>query len=192
VPAEFHNPQVPDLPIHTERLTLRRAVPADAPAMSRARADAGFMEFLLMPVQNEAEAAFAVYQRSQPYKPGEPHRVLGLVMDHEGTAVGDVILMFEGPGTSLMEIGWTVHPWAAGQGFATEAARVALALAFEHYGVRRVVANLDALNDRSAALAERLGMRREVHRIADFWSKGRWTDSYEYAILRSEWEAQQH
>jgi hypothetical protein len=33
-------------------------------------------------------------------------------------------------------------------------------------------------------------MRRESHRLADFWSKGRWTDSYDYAILRSEWDAQ--
>jgi RimJ/RimL family protein N-acetyltransferase len=73
---------------------------------------------------------------------------------------------------------------------ATEAARVLLDLAFEHYGVRRVVATLDADNQRSAAMAERLGMRREAYRLADFWSKGRWTDSYEYAILRREWQAQ--
>ena len=93
-------------------------------------------------------------------------------------------------GNTSAEIGWTLHPTASGRGFATEAARALLEVAFEHYGLRRVVANLDAANERSAALAERLGMRREVHRLADFWSKGRWTDSYEYALLRSEWEAQ--
>ena len=64
-----------------------------------------------------------------------------------------------------------------------------LRLAFEHYGLRRVVANLDARNQRSAALCERLGMRREVDRVADFWSKGTWTSSYEYALLRDEWRA---
>ena len=32
-------------------------------------------------------------------------------------------------------------------------------------------------------------MRREAHRLGDFWSKGRWTDSYEYALLREEWRA---
>jgi RimJ/RimL family protein N-acetyltransferase len=113
------------------------------------------------------------------------------VIEHEGTAVGDVVLFFEGAGLCNAEIGWMLHPSAAGKGLATEAARAGLALAFEHYGVRRVVANLDAANERSAALAQRLGMRREVHRLADFWAKGRWTDSYEYAILREEWEAQQ-
>lgn len=191
VRAEFHSPQPPQLPIRTERLTLRRAVPADAPATARAWADAGYVEYLLNPEQNAAEVTFQNYQRTQPLDPAKPHRMLALAMEHEGTAIGNVVLFFDGAGTSCMEIGWTLYPWAAGQGLATEAARAMLRLAFEHYGVRRVVANLDALNVRSAAMCERLGMRREVHRLADFWCKGRWTDSYEYAILRSEWEAQQ-
>ncbi|WP_165807043.1 GNAT family N-acetyltransferase [Nocardioides currus] len=189
VRAEFHDPQPPALPIRTERLTLRRTTLDDAPAMARAWADPDFARFLLQPPQNTAEVTFATLGRSKP--PEGPHRFLALVIEHEGEAVGDVILFFQGAGHTSAEIGWTVHPTAAGKGLATEAARAMLALAFEHYGVRRVVANLDAANDRSAALAERLGMRREVHRLADFWSKGRWTDSYEYALLRSEWEAQQ-
>lgn len=192
VRAEFHNPQLPPLPIHTERLTLRRTIPEDAVPMARAWADPGFAHFLLRPQQNLAEVTFSTLQRSKPFENGEKLDALGLVMEHDGVAVGDVILMFEGAGLSTAEIGWTVHPWAGGQGLGTEAARVMLELAFNFYGVRRVVANLDAANERSAAMCERLGMRREVHRLADFWSKGRWTDSYEYAILRTEWEAQQH
>ena len=190
VRAEFHNPQPPPLPIRTERLTLRRTVPEDAAAMARAWADPDFVEFLLLPEQNPAEVTFATLQRSKPPE-NQEHRMLALVIEHEGEAVGDVVLFFEGAGLTMAEMGWTMHPWAAGKGLATEAARVVLALAFEHYGVRRVVANLDAANERSAAMAERLGMRRETHRLADFWSKGRWTDSFEYAILRQEWEARQ-
>jgi hypothetical protein len=34
-------------------------------------------------------------------------------------------------------------------------------------------------------------MRREVDRVGDFWSKGTWTSSYEYALLREEWAAGQ-
>lgn len=188
VRAEFYSPGPPTLPIRTERLTLRREVPADASANARAWADPDFSRYLLIE-QNPAEVAFETYRRTQPRDPGEAHRVLRLVMDFEGTAIGNVVLFPDGDSTSCMEIGWTLHPWAGGRGLATEAAQEMLRLAFEHYGVRRVVANLDALNDRSAALAERLGMRREVHRRADFWSKGRWTDSWGYAILRAEWEA---
>ena len=191
VRAEFHRPRPPRLPIRTERLTLRRTIPEDAVAMAQAWADPDFARHLLLPQQNLAEVTFVTIQRSKPVDDDEPHRMLALVMEHEGTAVGSLVLFFEGGGATSAEIGWTLHPSAAGRGLATEGARAFLALAFEHYGLRRVVANLDALNVRSAALCERLGMRREVHRLADFWSKGRWTDSYEYAILRSEWEAQQ-
>ncbi len=188
VRAEFLEPRPPQLPIHTERLTLRRVVPDDAPVIARAWADPDFARYLLHPPKTAAEVAFDTFQRSRPQE--GPHRALSLVMEHDGELVGGVVLFFTGPGVSCAEIGWTLYPWAAGQGLATEGARAMLALAFEHYGVRRVVANLDARNERSAALAERLGMRREVHRLADFWSKGRWTDSYEYAILRREWAAQ--
>ncbi len=191
VRAEFHTPQPPALPIRTERLTLRRTQVEDAAVRARAWADPGFVEFLLHPMRTAADVEFETFQRSRPVPDGEPHTGLGLVIEHEGVAVGNVVLFFNGADRTCLEIGWTLFPWAAGQGFATEAARVGLALAFEHYGVRRVVANLDADNERSAAMCERLGMRREVHRRADFWSKGRWTDSYEYALLRSEWEAQQ-
>lgn len=188
--AEFHDREPPQLPIHTARLTLRRAIPEDAIPTARAWADPDFARYLLHPTRSETEVRFANFKRVKE-RDRRPHRVLGLAIEHEGTAVGNVVLFFQGTGVSCAEIGWDLFPWAAGQGFATEAAQVMLRLAFEHYGVLRVVANLDALNDPSAALAERLGMRRESHRLADFWSKGRWTDSYDYAILRSEWEAQQ-
>ena len=80
--------------------------------------------------------------------------------------------ILQGTGLSEGEIGWTILPEHAGRGYATEAARAVLRLGFEHYGLRRIVANLDARNDRSAALCERLGMRRESHKRGDFWSKG--------------------
>ena len=127
-----------------------------------------------------------VRRRTQP---GDGHFVT-LVVEHDGEVVGDSVLILQGTGLSEGEIGWTVVPRHAGRGYATEAAQAVLRLGFEHYGLRRVVANLDARNDRSAALCERLGMRRETHRLGDFWSKGRWTDSYEYALLREEWRGQ--
>jgi hypothetical protein len=34
-------------------------------------------------------------------------------------------------------------------------------------------------------------MRRESHKLRDFWSKGAWTDSFEYALLAEEWRARQ-
>ncbi len=48
---------------------------------------------------------------------------------------------------------------------------------------------VDCLNDRSVALLERLGFRREGHFLQNVWFKGAWGDEYLYAILREEWLA---
>uniref|UniRef100_UPI0034E965F1 GNAT family N-acetyltransferase n=1 Tax=Enterococcus faecium TaxID=1352 RepID=UPI0034E965F1 len=59
--------------------------------------------------------------------------------------------------------------------------------AFSVYGLRRLVARIDADNTRSIALAERLGMRREAHLVENEWFKGRWSDEVDYAVLAREW-----
>lgn len=181
---EFLTPVPPDLPVRTERLVLRHFAPGDENAFITGWQSPEWTELLLTFPMNHAEVADYVRRRAEP---GDG-MFLGLAVEHDGEVVGDSILVLGGTGLSQAEIGWTVLPGHQGRGYGTEAARAMLALAFEHYGVRRVVANLDARNDRSAAMCERLGMRREVHRLGDFWSKGRWTDSYEYALLREEWQ----
>jgi aminoglycoside 6'-N-acetyltransferase len=117
------------------------------------------------------------------------HTACNLVVELEGRVVGDLVVFLKGEGHDMAEIGWVIHPDVGGRGIATEAATAMLDLAFGHYGVHRVFADLDARNPRSAALARRLGMRLELDSRADFWSKGEWTDSQRWAILVEEWQA---
>ena len=184
--AEFLTPVPPVWPLRTERLVLRPFEPADADAFAVGWASEEWTSLLLSRPMNRAEVGEMVRRRMDP---GDGTFVGLVVATHDGTVVGDSMLHLQGTGLTEGEIGWTVLPGLGGRGYATEAARAVLRLGFEHFGLRRVVANLDARNDRSAALCERLGMRREVHRLGDFWSKGAWTDSYEYALLREEWRA---
>lgn len=183
----FLTPVPPTWPLRTERLVLRPFRLDDAPAFVDAWASEEWTSLLLTPPMNAAEVGDMVRRRTDP---GDG-TVVGLVLEHDGEVVGDVVLMIQGTGLTTGELGWTMLPQHSGHGYGTEGARALVRLAFEHYGLRRVVANLDARNDRSAAMCERLGMRREVHRIDDFWSKGEWTSSYEYALLREEWQAAQ-
>ena len=186
--AAFLTPAPPVWPLRTERLLLRPHELADADAFVAAWRSEEWTSLLLSPPMNRAEVVEMVRRRTGR----DDATFIGLVVTtHDGTVVGDSLLHLQGTGLSEGEIGWTILPEHAGRGYATEAARAVLRLGFEHYGLRRVMANLDVRNDRSAALCERLGMRREVHRVADFWSKGEWTSSYEYALLREEWRAAQ-
>jgi RimJ/RimL family protein N-acetyltransferase len=62
-----------------------------------------------------------------------------------------------------VEVGWRLRRESWGQGYATEAARAAVSLAFGTLGLERVVSYIELGNTRSDAVAERLGM--EIARV---------------------------
>lgn len=105
----------------------------------------------------------------------------------DGTVLGDLVLFHFDAGSGTAEIGWVVSPAATGRGLATEAVRALIDTAFTVYGLRRLVARIDADNVRSIALAERVGMRREAYLVENEWSAGRWHDEVDYAVLAREW-----
>jgi ribosomal-protein-alanine N-acetyltransferase len=62
-------------------------------------------------------------------------------------------------GGSDLEVGWRLARWAWGHGYASEAARAALDVGFEH--VEQIISITAVGNERSWRVMERLGMRRE-------------------------------
>lgn len=82
-----------------------------------------------------------------------------------GAALGFALIGFE-PGDQEPELGYLLAPEAEGQGLATEAARLVLDHA-RALGLPSLVSYIDADNVRSAALARRLGARRDPAAEAD-------------------------
>ncbi len=68
---------------------------------------------------------------------------------------------FKAPFVPAFETGWRFARAQWGHGYATEAARAAVKFGFEELGLDEIVAFLLPANRRSAAVAERLGMRRD-------------------------------
>ena len=62
--------------------------------------------------------------------------------------------------TPAVEVGWRLVRAAWGNGYATEAARGALAFGFEEIGLDQIVSFTSAENMRSRAVMERIGMTR--------------------------------
>jgi RimJ/RimL family protein N-acetyltransferase len=89
------------------------------------------------------------------------------------------------------EIGFTVAAEQQGHGYATEAVRRLLHYLLIERDKHRVSATCDDRNSRSAAVLERVGMRREGHLLESTWSKGEWTNDLLYAVLHREWPAGQ-
>jgi RimJ/RimL family protein N-acetyltransferase len=59
---------------------------------------------------------------------------------------------------AAVEVGWTLRPDSWGRGLATEAASSSITAAFAHLEVPEVISLIHASNDRSIAVAKRLGM----------------------------------
>jgi RimJ/RimL family protein N-acetyltransferase len=114
-----------------------------------------------------------------------------VVHRESGALIGDFNLELVDVGLGKAEIGFAMNPAHAGRGYATEAGRAILRLAFAHYGFHRVVGICNGRNTGSMRLMERLGMRREAYFVQSEVVKGRRVDVASYAILRQEWAGQQ-
>lgn len=121
-----------------------------------------------------------------------------LMVELDGEPIGDLFLKTEDAWAQaeirdrahdvFAEIGWCLAPTHEGHGFATEAVRELLAIAFDGLGLRRVIAICFADNEPSWRLMERIGMRREAHSVQDNLHRdGTWYDGLTYALLVDEW-----
>ena len=105
----------------------------------------------------------------------------------DGRLLGDVYFGLRSLQHELAVVGWVFAPESRGQGYATEAARALLGLAFDSMGLHRVMAELDVRNAASAAVCGRLGMREEARFVEDYRMKGEWTGTLVHAVLDREW-----
>jgi len=65
--------------------------------------------------------------------------------------------------TPAVEVGWRLAADQWGHGYATEAARAALAHGFDSLGLEEIVSFTSSVNVRSWRVMERLGMRRDAN-----------------------------
>jgi len=177
-------------PRTTERLTLRPATADDADAMFAYRSLEPVARWMTQ-LPTDPETWRDDFGSRSPY-------ALMILLD--GEPVGDLFLKTEDAWAqaevrdlardAFAEIGWCLAPSVEGNGYATEAVRDLLTIAFEGLALRRVLAHCFADNEPSWRLMERVGMRREAHTVADNLHRdGRWYDGMTYALLAEEWSA---
>jgi len=93
------------------------------------------------------------------------------------------------------ELGYVFNRKFQGQGYATEGVKAVLLYAFNELDARRITAMCNPKNEASWKLLERLKLRREGHLLQNIYFKTDdnnepiWVDTYEYAILKSEWNS---
>ena len=174
--------------LRTPRLHLRPLTPDDIPAIARYRDDPEVARHQSWDRYTEADAR-AMVESLAGCTPGTPGRWFqwGITRASDGLLLGDCGLKISGEEPRLGQIGYTLGRAHQRHGYATEAVRAMLDLAFHRLGLHRVSASVDADNHASLALLDRLGLRREAHFKKAEWFKGAWVDDVIYAVLASEW-----
>lgn len=145
--------------LHTERLTLRTWRPADREPFAALNADPVAMEHFPSTMTRAESDAFANRIDARLRERG--WGLWAVEVDGVADFVGFVGLndvRFDAPFSPAVEIGWRLLSEHWGHGYATEAARAAMAHGFDELDLAEIVSFTVPANLRSRRVMEKLGM----------------------------------
>jgi len=173
--------------LQTQHLLLREFTPQDLPAM---------LEYERRPethrYEREVPGDEVIQKRldeNLAWAQGEPrtHYRLAVTLPPENLVRGMLALTLNNLEIREWEIGWVLHSDHWGRGFASEAARQGLELAFNQLQAHRVVAFCNVNNNASRRVMEKIGMQFEGRLRQTRWWQAAWCDEFVYAILSQDW-----
>lgn len=179
----------PYLPIETERLTLRAFEGDDLNDLAGIHGDPDLVRWIPWGPRTLDEVRDVLERKLRCTTFDAESEGLGFAvcLRSTGALIGDFTLQRASAEHASAEIGFMLLAEHQGKGYATEGCEAILRLAFEDLGMHRVVASLESRNEASAAVLERLGMRREAHLVENEWIKDEWQSELIYAMLQREW-----
>jgi RimJ/RimL family protein N-acetyltransferase len=140
-------------------------MPSDKEPFARINADPVVMEYFPSALDRTQSDAFA--DRIEAGFDARGYGLWAVELPDKAEFIGFVGLAlhdFPAHFTPAVEIGWRLGRDYWGRGFATEAARAAVADGFDRVGLNEIVSFTAAINVRSVAVMQRLGM---THYSAD-------------------------
>lgn len=179
--------------IETSRLILRPMRVDDASDLLEYQSNPDIVRYIPWPegnaetVKKHIERTLAE-SKELPLDEGD-YLVLVWELKDSGKVIGQSNISMQSKEHLRGEVGWVTHQDYQRQGFAFEASKAMLKFGFEVMGLHRIVAEMDTRVPASAAVAQKLGMRKEAELKEVEYFKGEWCDMWIYAILKSEFEA---
>ena len=148
--------------LSTARLLLRRWADADRGPFAALNADPEVMRYFRGPLDRAASDAFIDRIESSFDELG--YGLWAVELRSSGEFIGFTGLArqtFAAHFTPAVEVGWRLARSAWGHGYASEAARRAIANGFDDFGLAEIVSFTYVNNVRSRAVMERIGMTRD-------------------------------
>lgn len=178
--------------IDSPRLHLRDILPRDVRTLAAQFAEPSAAPCIL---ERQRQPDYVLRTiRSAIDPPRLSHRSgfrLAMVVKATGELAGTCTLAFAEPGTRGATLGWHVGEAHSGKGYATEAGRALLALAFAVNGVRAVNLDCFAHNERVQRVLSKLGLQlHTTTRWGRWWLRVRYSEErpiVRYRIDRGSW-----
>ena len=141
------------LPIHTERLEIRRWEDDEVEVLDGLLREPEVARYLTLHGRTTREL-LDVYRTTE-----SEHGFSFWALHERGSIVGEAGFGIHDE-SGAPELGWALAPRVWGHGLAAEGARACLDALFDHTLNDRAVALVDRRNERSLRTAQRIGMRR--------------------------------
>lgn len=174
--------------LETPRLILRKFKDSDIQSFIAYHNDPDIIRYQSWDVFSEEEAVDFVRSQktSQPFTAGSWFQI-AIELKENNQHIGDCAVNVK-EDNQQAELGFTISRNHQGQGYAFEAVSNLLDYLFTNLNFHRVIGIADSENAASIALLKKLGMRQEGYFIQSYYSEGKWSDEYFFAILKDEWK----
>ncbi len=189
--------------LRTDRLILRFLEPADAPSLLEAidiNRDSlhPWLPWARTENRSLAECIYTIeHFRRERERPTPVTFLIGIVDGRDGSVVGGTSFHRVRAEVGEAEIGYWIRADRRGRGLCTEAAAALISWGFTAqlagWGFRRITMFCAEPNTASKRVAQKLGLRRELHARGDRWVDGiGFCDSLGWGVLADEWETRAH
>lgn len=169
----------------TARLSLRPVRLADAPLVHAMASAPGVAEPAGYPTpKTYADSRKRLAKSVAAWRKKTPTRMTFAVLrKSDGAFLGLVDLRW--PHGGVGELGYSFHPAHWGRGYASEAVRFMVKLAFDEFGAHRVQATCWVKNPRSVGVLKNAGLKKEGV-LRGFLKRGRTVrDEFMFGLARS-------
>lgn len=172
--------------ITTERLVLRKMLPADAEDMYEYAQNPLVTQFLLWEPHVNVKFTQSYLKFIQTQYAAGCFFDWSLVLADSGKMIGTCGFAAIDMDNNAGEVGYVLNPEYWGKGYATEALERVLSFGFGVLRMNRIYVRIMAGNAASERVARKCGMRHEATFYSSLMVKGEYRTIKYYAILRDE------
>jgi len=175
------------LKLETKRLLLRDYQFEDREAVQEYASDPKVVRFMPWGPNSPSQTrAFIRLVRGWIHLRPRRKFDVAVILKSENRLIGGCGIRVKNLDQREADLGYVFHRAYWGNGYATEVSRALIEFGFSKLKLHRIWATCDVRNKASAAVLRKAGMKKEGLLRGNVFEKGRWRNSFLFAILEND------